>query len=87
MKSEPLTVRNQNSRYGIGTLCDEILRRRYLHKNQNGQVIETPEQMFRRVADVIAAVDRKHGVTDVHVQSLADEFYLLLLKGIFLPKV
>ena len=27
-----------------------VLERRYLKRNQDGQVLETPEEMFRRVA-------------------------------------
>ena len=34
-----------------------VLAYRYLCKDAQGQVVETPEQLFRRVARVIAAVD------------------------------
>jgi len=35
----------------------KVLEKRYLIKDENGKVIETPEQMFRRVASTIAAAD------------------------------
>ena len=34
-----------------------VLERRYLKKDKQGQVIETPEEMFRRVARAIAAAE------------------------------
>jgi len=39
----------------------EVLRKRYLLKDENERIIETPAQMFRRVAKAIAGVDRKYG--------------------------
>ena len=38
-----------------------VLKRRYLKKNRKGKVIETPEQMFRRVARHIAKAEKKYG--------------------------
>ena len=34
-----------------------VLERRYLKKDEMGKVVETPEEMFRRVAKAIAIVD------------------------------
>ena len=62
-----------------------VLRRRYLWKNEQGNVIETPEQMFRRIADAIAAIESQYGASDDEVRAIADEFYELMVNGIFLP--
>jgi ribonucleoside-diphosphate reductase alpha chain len=35
----------------------EVLKRRYLAKNDKGEIIETPSQLFRRVATAVATVD------------------------------
>ena len=63
----------------------QILRRRYLRKNARGKVIETPEQMFRRVADAIAASESMYGASDDEQKAVADEFYGLMVNGTFLP--
>ena len=46
------------------SLRDELFYRRYLKKDQTGKVIETVDQMFRRVANAIAEEERKYGATD-----------------------
>jgi len=62
-----------------------ILRRRYLRKNARGKIIETPEQMFRRVANAIAASESKYGATDNEQKAVADRFYELMVNGAFPP--
>ncbi len=39
----------------------KILRARYLLKDDRGQVIETPEGMFRRVSSAVALAERRYG--------------------------
>jgi ribonucleoside-diphosphate reductase alpha chain len=62
-----------------------ILKKRYLIKDDNGKVIETPETMFRRVADTIANVDAKYKATPSQVKARSDEFYHLMTQGYFEP--
>jgi len=38
----------------------KVLEERYLLKNEDGKIVETPSGMFRRVAKAIAAVDKKY---------------------------
>jgi len=63
----------------------EILRRRYLWKNKDGKVIETPDQLFRRVAKYVATTEARYGATDTEIKALEDEFYQLMKGGKFLP--
>jgi ribonucleoside-diphosphate reductase alpha chain len=60
----------------------EVLRKRYLLKNEKGYIIETPVQMFRRVAKNIAEVDRKYGDD---ARKSEEEFFSLMSKLEFLP--
>jgi len=39
----------------------EVLNRRYLLKDQTEKIIETPQQMFTRIARAISIVDKKYG--------------------------
>lgn len=47
----------------LGINAVSVLKRRYLLKDEAGQVIETPAQLFRRVARTIAAPDAHYGAS------------------------
>ncbi len=59
-----------------------VLQRRYLRKDEEGKVIETPAQMFRRVAKAVASVDYLYGRD---VKKSEEEFYGLMANLEFLP--
>jgi ribonucleoside-diphosphate reductase alpha chain len=40
----------------------EVLRARYLRRDEQGRIVETPAELFERVAVHVAAVERQHGV-------------------------
>lgn len=61
----------------------KVLERRYLSKDAEGNLIETPEGMFRRVAGAIAAADRLYGDSDIN--SLENKFYNMMVNLEFLP--
>ncbi len=62
-----------------------VLARRYLKKDAEGTPIEEPEEMFWRVAYVIAREDAKYGATPDEIEALAREFYLLMTRRLFEP--
>ncbi|MEM2965052.1 MAG: vitamin B12-dependent ribonucleotide reductase [Candidatus Bathyarchaeia archaeon] len=61
-----------------------VLERRYLLKDEEGRVVETPAQMFRRVAKAIAAVDRRYD-PEADVKAVEEEFYNVMANLEFLP--
>ncbi len=61
-----------------------VLARRYLKKDELGQVIETPEDMFRRVAKAIAKPDKKYD-KNVDLKALEERFYNLMTSFKFMP--
>lgn len=63
----------------------KVLEKRYLKRNEDGTVIETPVDMFTRVARVIASADKLYGGSDSQVEQTAAEFYRLMTSLEFLP--
>ncbi|MEE2669278.1 MAG: vitamin B12-dependent ribonucleotide reductase [Gemmatimonadota bacterium] len=62
-----------------------VLAKRYLKKDEHGNPLEEPEEMFWRVAKVIADVDETYGASDAAVEELARQFYDLMTNGKFEP--
>ena len=69
----------------LSTNAIKVLERRYLLRNLKGEVIETPKQMFRRVAKAVARVEKQYGASHVQVQELEEEFYRLMFNLQFMP--
>jgi ribonucleoside-diphosphate reductase alpha chain len=61
-----------------------VLERRYLRKDKQGQVIETPEEMFHRVAQAIASAELIYD-PGADVKAREEEFYRLMTGLEFLP--
>ncbi|NQT47848.1 MAG: vitamin B12-dependent ribonucleotide reductase, partial [Chloroflexi bacterium] len=61
-----------------------VLEKRYLKKDNEGRAIETPEEMFRRVAHCIASAELAYD-TQADVKDLEDEFFRVMTSLEFLP--
>jgi ribonucleoside-diphosphate reductase alpha chain len=62
----------------------KVLQRRYLKKGENGEVLETPEEMFRRVAQAVAQAERLYNPA-APVEEWESTFYELMTALEFLP--
>jgi ribonucleoside-diphosphate reductase alpha chain len=63
----------------------KVLQKRYLRKDEGGNPIEKPSDMFLRVAQNIATAERTWGATDTEVEQTALDFYELMTSLEFLP--
>lgn len=63
----------------------KVLEKRYLRKDSQGKVIETPEEMFRRVAEAIALADKTYGKNEKEVKELEEAFYAMITELEFMP--
>ena len=63
----------------------KVLEKRYLKRDKDGKCIETPADMFHRVADTLAAADATFGKTPEEVKKLADRFYSAITHRYFMP--
>jgi ribonucleoside-diphosphate reductase alpha chain len=62
-----------------------VLQKRYLVKDKTGKPTESPEDLFWRVATVVAEADARYGATAGAVQAVAEEFYYLMTQRRFEP--
>ncbi len=69
---------------GLSDNAVQVLERRYLEKDKQGKVIETPEKMFRRVAGAIASAELNYN-PKADVKAWEEGFYQLMASLEFLP--
>jgi len=87
-------VENRQETLDFGaSLCPEalsdnarvVLVKRYLKKGPDGQPVESPEELFLRVAANIAEGERKFGGSEEKVQRTRDLYFNLMASLSFLP--
>ncbi|HEX8725823.1 MAG TPA: vitamin B12-dependent ribonucleotide reductase [Gemmatimonadaceae bacterium] len=79
---------SKNPPAGLASLSQNartVLAKRYLIKDEKGNPVEQPEDLFWRVATVVAEADRRYGSTDEQVQAQAEAFYALMTQRRFEP--
>jgi len=62
-----------------------ILQQRYLLKNEKREIVETPDQMFKRVAKTIAQVEANYGKSKKEIKKLEHDFLKMMIRLEFLP--
>ncbi len=63
----------------------KVLEKRYLKKDEEGRVVETAEELFRRIAKTIASADLKYGKSGADIALIEEEFYSMITSLDFLP--
>ncbi|HEY55807.1 MAG TPA: vitamin B12-dependent ribonucleotide reductase [Dehalococcoidia bacterium] len=86
-KMETVRVKSRvkaNGKVNLTGNALRVLERRYLKKDAKGQVMEAPEEMFRRVAGAIASAELNYDAK-ADVKAPEEEFYRLMATLEFLP--
>ena len=73
--NDPINFISKNAR--------TVLERRYLKKDKSGQICESPEDMFQRVAAHIAQAEKNYD-KKADTKAIEDQFYRLMYEFKFL---
>ena len=63
----------------------KVLERRYLKRDEEGVLLETPRDMFLRVARNIATAEKKYGKTEEEIMDIERQFFDIMSDLDFLP--
>jgi ribonucleoside-diphosphate reductase alpha chain len=63
----------------------QVLHARYLKKNEAGECVETPGELFHRVARTIAEAESLYGGTEADLRTWENRFYQLIATGALMP--
>ncbi|MBN1818744.1 MAG: hypothetical protein JW828_15385 [Sedimentisphaerales bacterium] len=69
----------------IPDIRQQVLQKRCLRKDPDGNLIETPDQMYWRVAKTIAEAEARYDTQKQVLQFLPEIFYTMMAEGKFLP--
>ncbi len=76
------TVHGVRDDLGLSTNAIIVLAKRYLLRNEQGAITETPSRLFRRVARAVAQVEATYGKS---IRKAEEEFYNIMANLHFLP--
>lgn len=68
----------------LGTNTLQVLQRRYLLRDEKGRIIESPKQLFRRVAKAVALAEINYE-PNIDIKKIEDEFFEAMSNLEFLP--
>jgi ribonucleoside-diphosphate reductase alpha chain len=83
-KGMPMKIEINKGKSAISPNARAVLERRYLIKDETGKVIESPEDMFRRVAHHIASAELLYN-PKADIGDIEEQFYEAMLNMEFLP--
>lgn len=70
---------------GFSNEALKILKSRYLRRDAEGRIIETPKEMLERVAKNVAKANRYYGCSEEEIKKIEEEFYQMMADLKFLP--
>lgn len=59
--------------------------KRYLIKDENGNPLESPEDLLRRVAANIAGIEKQYGAEEKEIKAVENDFYEMMARALFMP--
>ncbi len=62
-----------------------VLKSRYLQKNKDGEIVETPEELISRVASFIAQADKNYQASKKDIEKTQESFEYVMSELKFLP--
>jgi ribonucleoside-diphosphate reductase alpha chain len=70
---------------GLSPNAITVLEKRYLLKDETGAPIESPRDLFWRVARTVAMADKRYGASEAKVTEVAQDFFGLMAQRRFVP--
>lgn len=74
-----------NDKLKLSENAVKVLEKRYLKRDKEGKCVETPADMFNRVASSIANAELKYGKSQAEADSLSKKFYEAITNLYFMP--
>jgi ribonucleoside-diphosphate reductase alpha chain len=84
-RSVPVKDDTRQSALGFAENAERVLRARYLKKDEQGRLLESPMDLFRRVAKAIAEAELLYNSDPGNRSEWEERFYALMVSRRFMP--
>jgi len=84
-KTQENILGGKTTKLPFSTNALKVLAGRYLQRDKDGEVVESPEEMFNRVAKALAKVEENYGADPQQVREYTDKFKEALDNFEFIP--
>ncbi len=84
-KRKEMTEYYSQKKINLSENAIKVLERRYFKKDEKGNILEKPVDMFIRVARNIASAEKKYGKTEEEILEIEKEFFDIMTDLNFLP--
>jgi ribonucleoside-diphosphate reductase alpha chain len=84
VENSEVKIINAESEINLSDNARTVLEKRYLRKNEDGKVVETPTDLFKRVAENIAQADKIYN-PDKDITPTVEQFYRIMTSLDFIP--
>lgn len=78
-------VKNDDLEDRISPNSNWMLEKKYLDRDEEGDIIETPKERFYTIAKEVASVEKKYGKDKGEVEEITKSFYKMMTSFDFLP--
>ena len=78
-KRKEMTEYYSQRKINLSENAIKVLERRYFKKDERGDILERPVDMFVRVARNIASAEKKYGKTEEEILEIEKEFFDIVL--------
>ncbi len=76
---------SENTEINLSENAKKVLEKRYLKRDIKGNVMETPKELFERVAFTIADADKTFGEDEANIQKTRQKFFDMIANAYFMP--
>ncbi len=78
-------IKREGLSLGFSENAIRVLEKRYLVRNENGDITETPKGLFLRVAGALAEMERRYGAPDAEIAEWTKKFFNVMTTFEFVP--
>src|SRR5688572_28416816 len=63
----------------------KVMKKRYLLRDENGNLLESPIQMLHRMAHALAEVEKQYGKNQYEIEQIEKDFFYIMANKQFTP--